>query len=190
MKKIQFLDLREIMNHRMVYPDTVKQEGDIEIGESNNYIDDKTFFFDQVITEKNVRCVFQRNNKKYDNVICSGQVLDVKESYIKKIIIVGFCCWGWFKEDFYLECLDGTVEKAKAYFSDAGWLLAESGDCCYSVENKLYTDCCKILCNIKLKTGGGYIYYYITEFKEVKAVKKIIFPDNCLMHIFAITIEN
>lgn len=135
--------------------------------------------------------MFRQRPDGLDNVVCDSQVMILDGLSIKRITFIGFCTWGYFKENFELKCVDETVEYAKAYFSDIAWPLEKGSECCFATEKALYTDGCKYFTEVKMKdgTGVGYLYYYTTEFSEEKKVKKIIFPQNCSMHIFAITID-
>ena len=60
----------------------------------------------------------------------------------------------------------------------------------FSVEKVLYEDGSRYFCEVKMKSGKWYMYLLYDQISRDKKVNKIIFPDNCLMHISAITIEN
>ena len=185
-----FLDFTNLYNNRMVYPNEAEVVTNAESGEANNYILRDSFLFDKVLEKGGVRGIFRQREDELDNVVCESQILSLENVPIKRITFIGFCAWGSFKEKFKLEFADGTIGFAKVYFSDVTWPLEKSMECCYRVESDLYMDACRYFYEVKLKSGKGYMYYYTTEFQESKKAKKIIFPDNCLMHIFAITIEN
>lgn len=185
-----FLDFTNLYNSRMVYTSEAEAIQNTEIGEANNYILNDSFVFNKIYKKDKVSGIFYQNAKGLDNVACESQILLLSNVLVRKIIFIGFCEWGYFKEKFKLECSDGTGEYAKVYFSDAVWPLEKAGECCFAAENALYMDGCRYFHEVKMKSGKGYMYYYLTEFQETKKVNKIIFPENCLMHIFAITIEN
>lgn len=185
-----FLDLKSLYNHRIVYPKTLQIDEHIEISETNDYIYVELLPFDKVITNGRVQGVFRYNDLGRDNIICESQVLPINNISVKKITFIGFCCWGYFKENFILECADGTKEKAKAYFSDVSSPLSSALESNYKTENRLFLDGSKIFCELKFKSNKRYMYYYTTEFEEAKTVAKIIFPDNYFMHVFAITTED
>lgn len=188
MSKI-FLDITELYNNRMVYPLKYNLEENVLIGEADNYVITESFHFNEKISNNGTEGIFRKRFDKTDNITCESQILEIS-CLVKKITFIGFCCWGYFQEYFKLECKDGTIEYAKAYFSDVTWPLINATECFFNLEKVLYTDGCKIFKEIEMKSGKGYIYYYTTEFDVIKEVTKITFPENCLMHIFAITIEN
>ena len=185
-----YLDFTQIFNRKMVFQNEEEAAQKAELLETGNYILSESFVFDKIFKKGNVRGVFRRNAEGFDNAACESQVLELRGIPVKRITFIGFCVWGYFKENFRLECADGSTEYAEAYFSDISCPLEEVQECCFALEKALYTDGCRYFKETKMKTGTGYIYYYPTEFRKTKRIEKIIFPENCLMHIFAITIEN
>ena len=116
--------------------------------------------------------------------------MDVNNILIKKITLFGFSVWGYFKEKFILKCTDQSEEIALAYFSDVSYPLALSIDNVMGMDRQIYRDGSQVFCDFIWDRQKGFMYYFTTEFQHAKQVNKIIFPDNCLMHIFAITLEN
>ena len=185
-----FLDLRNICNHRMVYPEEQQQNNDIDFGINGNTINEKDIPFDVPIRLNDLACVLRKNAAGYDNAECCSQCLDVDEVETKAITIFGFCSWGYFKENFELIFADGTSGAARAYFSDICYPLTESAKYTIGIDKVNYLDGCKIFYKFRCRDGTGHLYYYRTYLRERKKLKKILFPNNCLMNIFAITIEN
>ncbi len=70
------------------------------------------------------------------------------------------------------------------------WPLAFKEPYAIGEDKKMCLDRTQILCEVEWDGNQGYIYYFTTEFPIPKLIKQILFPDNCFMHIFAITIEN
>ena len=185
-----YLDLTGLYNNRMVFPKARSIDENIMIGEANNYIFSESISFNQIMGTGNVSAVFRQRADGMDNLVCESQILLLDDVTVKKITIIGFCAWGYFKENLKLECVDGTSEYAKVYFSNVSEPLENGIDSCFRIEKALYRDGSRCFKEIEMKRGKGYIYYYTTEFHEIKKVNKIIFPENCLMHIFAVTINN
>ena len=185
----EFLDLTPIFNYRLVYPKNTKLSKKKEIGISNIFLTEESFKFNTVINHDMVSCLFKRNKRGFDNVRCDSQKLITNKILVKKITIIGFCCWGYYKEKLILQCEDEDVE-VYAYFSDTSWLLSTLFEYSFNIEKNIYDAACHILCEVEWSDHKGFMYYYTTEFDQAKIVNKIIFPDNYLMHIFAITIEN
>ncbi len=188
MSKI-FLDLRSIYNHRAVCPDYEGRETLKKLG-MDNYLKPNTLHFDRRIKKSGIECIFRKAQNGLDNVECNAQLLDIEPFPVKKITISGFCIWGTFQEDFILKGCDGSTRKAVACFSDVIWPLAFKEPYAIGEDKKMCLDRTQILCEVEWDGNQGYIYYFTTEFPIPKLIKQILFPDNCFMHIFAITIEN
>ena len=187
MKKI-YLDLTKIFNYRMVYPESAKIPD--RDGPASNYIKEKTFSFDKICEGGGASCIFRRNKQGYDNVICNSQTVDVEDIAIQKITIVGLCSWGNFKEKFLLKFSDESTGIAIANFMDMCWPLENAVRSSIGIDKQIYSEANHVFCELDCKYQKGYLSYYTTTLQGNKKLRQIIFPDNCLMNIFAITLEN
>lgn len=122
-----------------------------------------------------------------DNVICNLQTVLIK-SKVKKWHFLGFAYWGDVNELFRVLYADGTEDIIEVAFDD--WAcphildLYEKSDNCDNMVEDVFT---------VVSTGKMIhpIYFHdsIVKSHNDKIVKGIIFPNNILVHIFAITIE-
>ena len=188
MSKI-YLDLTEHYNHTMVLEDNIQLDDENNVGIVEHYIKKDTFRLNEIIQNGDLECIFRKNEKGQDNVICNSQVLKIKRQKIRKITIFGFSCWGYFKEYLTLKCTNGTKFNAKAHFADFAYSGLNVAKVSLKKDRENYVDMSKEFCSLDLNTGTGYMYYYETEYDKLIEVDEIIFPDNCFMNIFAITLE-
>lgn len=180
----QYVNLLEAYNSKLLLTKPeVNDNIDLE-----QHVCCKTFSFNKEKKGGGFRCVFRKNEDGLDNVECSSQRISIEKIKAKKIYFVGFCHWGYYKETFCLRCADGSVVKALVSFSDTSYLCSELGKRSLGVDKEYYDRYSKIFCTLNTKFGKRYMYYTEIEIEE-KEITEIIFPDNCFMHIFAITIE-
>ena len=184
-----YLDLTKIYNHKMVLPEGSTADDENNLGISDHFIKENSFKFNEIVKNGDCECIFRRNEKGQDNVICNSQVLKIKRQKIRKITVFGFSCWGYFKEYLILKCANGTKFNAKAHFADFAYSGLNVAKVSLGKDRENYVDMSKEFCSLDLNTGTGYMYYYETEYDKLIEVDEIIFPDNCFMNIFAITLD-
>jgi hypothetical protein len=177
-----YLDLSKLYNHRA-------ETSGIGTPGEDNYLKLNSLSFNQCLKNGEVECIFRKASNG-DNVICDSQILDINNILIKKITLFGFCVWGYYKEKFILKYRDQTEGIAVAYFSDVVYPLTLSINNVMGIDRQIYMEGSQVFCDFIWDQQKGFMYYSTTEFENATQVNKIIFPDNCLMHIFAITIEN
>ena len=187
MKK--YLDLRQIQNHRMVFPEHSMDDNQKNMGVGYTYALDKSFIFEKILYLKKESCIFQNNSQLMDNVVCSGQVYTDLGCPCNKITFFGFCSWGYYKEYFQLIFADRTTKNVAVHFADVTGPLFQSAHDAIGRDKQDYLEASQIFCNIVCNDRIGYMYYCESKLQEIKNLEKIVFPDNCFMHIFAITVE-
>jgi len=185
--KRYYVDLKPVFNQRYVFPYNDKLPSFLE----------ENFKFGEV--GKDGLIVFiDRNADKQDNAFCDGQTIDVPDVPCDRVAIAGTCGWGIYKEDFRLEFADGTVDYAMAKFYDQNWAAKPAIEASMDWDAAEYTDYNHILASYEKsdieqhepRYKECYIYYYITDIKtKGRRLRRIIFPDNMFMNIFAITLE-
>lgn len=186
----EFLDLRELCSRKLIYSEQEATPWSEELGLEGYILRESDFPYNTVLCRGDVECMFRKDPAGNDCVICDSQVLDVGNAAMRSIVFVGICTWGFFTENFKLEFTDGTTEFARAYFSDVCYPLFRAAQDNIGRDEQRFLDGCKIFCTFEGERGKGYICYYRTEFPRKKILKRIHFPDNCLMNILAITLEN
>lgn len=187
------LDLKNLYNHRMFYPRSTVVNTDI-IGIDNFYINQEDITFDKILIRDNKKIVFNRNNDLNDNIIPLGQeiILD-KAVEFKKITIFGFSSFGMYTELIKLIDENNKIYHAGFHFNDLCWAVNEFPT--FDEDEADIKDGAKVFMEFSVNNRGdgvrpAYLYYYATDFADKIKLKHIIFPDNCFMNIFAITLED
>jgi hypothetical protein len=188
------VDLKHYFNYRLVYPqNTEVQETDTDNykGITNNFFFEEDFDFKKLITTGNEEFIFERNKDLNDCIECRQTVVEVPDIDCKRISLAGISTWGMYKEKFKLIFDDGSSDNAIGYFADVAWPVHKYQQWFLGIEKEAMLDGSKILCGPKkAREHEFYIYHYSTEFEKTRKLKKIIFPDNIFMYIFAITLED
>lgn len=190
MNKNKYLDLAKYYNGRMVYSKTEANE-DEDIGRESKYC-----FFDEDKFEYGVKeCLgnagfyFKRGKEKKDCIICRGQEIILNSYPCHGIMFAGFCIWGYFKEKFILRFCDGSEEEIFIGFSDIAYTMEQISVGNMDAETKDYLSFAKVLSKEQsLVDSVHYLYYQEMRFNQLRRLQKIVFPDNVLMYIAAITI--
>lgn len=167
------INLKELFNQKFIYEDI----------SSNNLGLDCTYVLQKDLNDIDF---FNLSKDKLDNVVCENQVLKIN-NYVDKLHILGFSYWGSTNEYFEIKYLDETVEKVKVPFID--WVSKASIN--YHTIS-WYGENVKTIKQVKssgeLKHTVNF-HHSITKLDSRKMIKEIRFPDNFLIHIFAITLE-
>lgn len=166
------INLKEIFNHKFIYEEI----------SNNNLGLDGTYILDQDLND--IDC-FNISKEELDNVVCNNQILQIN-NYVDKLHILGFSYWGSTNEYFEIKYQDG-YESVKIPFVD--WVMKSS------VNYRTISWYGENIETIKQVTSKGILihtvnfHHSITKLDPKKMIKEIIFPDNFLIHIFAITLE-
>lgn len=183
MNAFKALDISELCNHKLIYgklPESkgygldgiciLKEDFKLKDGKLSDGIDYRFYVGEEA-----------------DNIVCEGQELELNER-VKAIHFIGFTYWGDACENFRLVYEDGTEEYVKVAFVD--WSRS-SQDCIetrFLIKNGSVTTA-----GICLSSGRiihpVYFHHYGCRVNGDKKVRKMVFPDNMFMHIFAVTME-
>ena len=178
------IDIAKHYNHKLIY-DFKPKEG-ASCGLDNIYVSKYDFLSEGKALGKGIEYTY--NLGEHDNVICNGQRIFIG-SKVKRWHFVGFAYWGNVNEIVKIIYDDNTEDWIKITFIDWFYLFD------HNIWNENVTQGNKIE-NIRTVVTSGdiihLIYFHdcICEFHGEKNVKEIILPNNILVHIFAITIEN
>ena len=157
---------------------------DIEVGLDNTYVLKNESIFNNYTFFNNVSFLF--SDTDYDNVICDNQQIYINQK-VDKLHLIAFSYWGstnaFFKvifEDDSIELIKipfiDWVQKAKVNYETISWY----GEGISTIK--------QIETHGSLKTTVNF-HHTVTEINTKKLIKEIIFPDNFLLHIFALTLE-
>ena len=176
------INLSRLYNHKFMYNDNPQVLEDV--GLDNTYILKKDFINNNKSTFNNVSFLF--SNQYYDNVVCDNQKIIINQK-ANKIHMIAFSYWGSTNAFFEVVFDDESkelikipfidwVQKAKVSYETISW-FGENVDTIKQVPSQ------GVLNNIV------NFHHTITKIKTRKKIKEIIFPDNFLIHVFAITLE-
>ena len=167
------VNLKELFNHKFIYEDIL----------NNNSGLDGTYILQKDLNDIDF---FNISKEKLDNVICQNQTLEIN-NYVDKLHILGFSYWGSTNEFFEIRYQDDSIEKVKIPFID--WVMESS------INYRTISWYGENIKTIKQVRSSGELkhtvnfHHSITKLDSLKMIKEINFPDNFLIHIFAITLE-
>ena len=172
-------DLRNICNNKLI------GDGDKNIGLDGIYVKKADWGLNGNKTINGTD--FSFSIEDFDNVECYKQVLPVSAT-ADFLHIIGFAYWGETTELFRVEYSDGTEERVAVSLPD--WSA--------SMQNYPWNDICRcgdVETVYSCQSSGAmlhtiYLHRATVELHGISPVKEIIFPDNFLFHVFALTLEN
>ncbi len=188
MRKV-FVNMQPYFDHKMIYGDDTKVDDKKEIGVDNNFIKESSLVLFENLKNNDIECRFEKNNKAYDNIICDRQDLKMEVVACKRIIVFGFCEWGYYRDCAVLSFSDGSNDIMHIKFGDIGWDFTGAIEYQFDMNREYLHESRNIMQKVKLKNQDGFIFYTVTEFDNVRKLNKITLPDNVFMHIMAITVE-
>ena len=165
------IDLTKHYNHKFIY----REERDVESrGLDGTYI-----------LAKDVKDKLDLPTR-LDNISCDNQVIEVNHK-AAKLHILGFAYWGSTNEFIDIVYEDETV-RVKVPFID--WVHPSKDS--YETRSWFGRDVKTVM---KIKTCGvlhhtAYFHKSSIMLDSSKLIKQIVLPDNFLIHIFKITIED
>ena len=187
------IDLNEHMNHKMIFTDD-------EFNECNVLFDDfglsmdchrhfcqKSFFVNKTFSCGEV-CFKSPpvDVKKYDNISCNGQKIQLRAEAYHTVHYIGYCDVGRFREPVTFYRQDITAGNSDLFFYD--WGIKGNTIREYDIKN----DSCRIAFTDEKEYEKDYLFIYSTP---IDALTKeplfdaLLLPQNPFMHIFAITLE-
>lgn len=183
MSSLKALDISELCNHKLIYGKLLETE---DYGLDNICILKEDFKFKDRETLDGIDFQFYVGEQA-DNIACEAQQLEINER-VKALHFIGFTYWGDTCEYFRLVYEDGTVEYMNIAFVD--W----SHDIQNDVETSFLMKAGSVAkVGICISSGKMihliYFHHYTYRACSHKKLRKIIFPDNMFIHIFAVTIE-
>lgn len=176
------INLNHLFNHKFIYHQEELEH--TELGLDNTYILKSEISNNSLVGLNNV--LFSLSNNYYDNIVCDSQELLIND-YIDKLHILGFAYWGSTNTFFEIVFEDDTKLQVKIPFID--WVSKITIN--YQ-SRSWYGENIKTIKQIKSEGMLNHtvnFHHSITNIDSKKLVKKIIFPDNFLVHVFSITIE-
>lgn len=183
-----YFDLKQHFDMRMVYPKDTKLNEKSFIGTHNHFFNEEDYPFG-IFNKEDISVKFERNKEFFDCIECKGQAIEVENINCNKITFAGFCAWGYFKENFLLEFMNGLTEEIIVHFFDWAWSPINSIKWSMEMESENLKNCSKTLFQRDRREGEAFMYYSISEINNKgNKLKRIIFPDNICMYISAITI--
>ena len=176
------IDLSKHLNHRLFYDD---MSGMKEYGIENTFIYD--YYNDLKCVEVIHNVLFQFYfGWSNDNIVCDNQEININH-IVNKIHIVGFSYLQSNNTFFEVIYDDETSEKIKVPF--ISWIesFSEGYERTSLYGNNIRT--------FKWYEASGEekvvicFHHIVVELPKIRKVKKIILPDDFLIHIFGMTIE-
>ena len=164
------IDLTKHYNHKFIYSKEIESESR---GLDGTYI-----------LAKDVKDILEVTTR-LDNVSCVNQVIEFNH-IASKLNILGFAYWGSTNE-FIDVVYEDEVVKVKVPFID--WVQPakdsyETRSWFKDVKTVMKVNSCGVLHHTV------YIHESTIELDSTKLIKQIVLPDNFLIHIFKINIED
>ena len=185
-----YIDMSPVVDMRMLWPKNTKINEDTFIGIYNNFFMQEDILSDYPMENDGISFIFYKNKEELDSLECKGQILNVPSIQCVKIHFAGMCGWGYFKEKAELKFADGTIDYAKICYSDICWPLKDALYYKFGIEKEEFIDASRIFYKGEGRERPVHIYHYTTTFEKTRILTQIRFPDNILMIIMAITVED
>ena len=165
------IDLTKYYNHKFIY----REEKDIETRGL-----DGTYILAKDVKEK------LEVTTRLDNISCDSQVIELNYA-ASTLHILGFAYWGSTNE-FIDIVYEDEVKRVKVPFID--WVQPSKDN--YETRSWFGRDVKTVMkvnsCGVLHHTV--YFHESMIELDSTKLIKQIVLPDNFLIHIFKITIED
>ncbi|WP_102399040.1 hypothetical protein [Haloimpatiens massiliensis] len=189
--KYTFVELEEYFNNKG-YGEVKKQN---EMSDLSNQIaefsDGHKFFVLDELEYKSELCIenmkfripgFKHNN--FDNVVCLGQKIEIKENAYDCIMVLGSADLGDHFEDLIIEFTDGTIEKICIQMSN--WCKNAP----YFDEKIAWTGKRAQVVNNETVVVPFDVHIFGKNYKinSDSYIKALILPDCPNMHIFSLTL--
>lgn len=183
MRVFKTLDISKRCNHKLIY-DKLPESGDY--GLDNICILKENFSWNG--EDKTDGTKFELCMKDwFDNMVCEGQELEIDE-YAEKLHFAGFAYWGDAYETLKVVYEDGETEFARIAFSDWSHSPEEDIQTLFFMRDNPITQT-----GVCISSGRFvhliYFHHCRCFVKRDKKIRKIVFPDNMFMHVFAVTLE-
>ena len=182
MRKYCYLDLKNYMNHKMVFDEYVDINPFSETkGAMGLYILEPGFNFVSKIKylkQGGVRVAGSKNLN--DNIKCDGQSILLPEKEFRSILIIGFHETGSYTDAIKLVTCEGTEKTVDIMM----YQMMENLDMLYECDLDSNSEIAfSAMTNLMVK-----IHYYVTKIDVVEKYSKIILPKNEETHIVAISL--
>lgn len=182
------LNLDKYFNHRLFKSYMWEMRTDLEKRKYYgipHYID--IHIIDKCFTNFSYKGVLFKHNKNadssFDNIICDGQYIEMKENLINCIYVLGFCEYGTVCDNIILhtEYKDISVPIVmKTFHSDSLKGLNDVG------ENKN----CEFVFYLNGDDGQKHsVYFWKSIVEKNEKIKGIELPVNLSMHIMALSVN-
>lgn len=176
------INLDKYNNHKFIY--TSKPNSKKEVGLDGTYILKQDLNYQ--IEEKIENIEFTFSFQRFDNIQCNKQRIQINKK-ARYLHIIGFSYWGSTNEFFEIIYQDGSSELIKVPFID--WLLKAANN--YETIGWYGTNNTTVK---QVLSKGSQInlinfHHSINKINNSKIIKEIILPDNFLIHIFGLTLE-
>ncbi|MCK9480046.1 MAG: hypothetical protein M0R40_11205 [Firmicutes bacterium] len=186
-----YVNLDQVANRRMFFPAETEIDEKKIIGVHGCFFKEEEINFEKPFDLGNVSFLFRKSSALGDSVECNNQLMNIPEFPCRKIHFAGLCEWGYFKEKAELLFSDGSVDYAKINFSDICWPLQDAAvRWKFGKEKDEFFDASRILLSQKGADRDRFIYHYSTTFSNTRTLVRIRFPDNILMVVMAVTVED
>ena len=183
MKRFERVDLSPWLNHKLVYASLPLAEE--EYGLENICILQANFSLRDEETIDGVEFRFADSN--FDNVLCDRQRVKA-EAEAKKLHFIGFSHWGDTCENFTVVCGDGGEETVRVAVPD--WSHGWDADI---FTHSMFQSSAARTPKSFISPGTGkrplYLHHCVFSHENEARRREIVFPDNMLMHIVALTLE-
>lgn len=188
----KYLDLKPCFNDRMVYPDDVVLDENKFIGLHNFIIYESNFRFGE-IENNGIFANFERNSCGNHLILCEGQRIRA-DHVCNKIHFFGFNSWCMFMDKFIIRTNAGDIP-VNIGFSDVGWDVKSVNDTRLEADRRYYDGygdvfmTCEGYHGVRDQQLSALTYCKSVELGGNRYVEEIVLPDNSLMYIAAITLE-
>lgn len=181
---VRKIDISMYCNHKLIYKNL--PESSSSFGVDNICILEQDYSRNDEASKQGIL-----NNYclcDYDNIVCGGQKIFIG-SKVKKWHFIGFAYWGDVNEIVKVVFDDNTEDWIEIAFIEWTRLFV------HDVWNNNFAGDKQIENVRTVITSGDMVHLAhfhdcICEFCKGKSVKEIILPNNILVHIFALAIEN
>ena len=181
------VDIRKHLNHRVVYERCHKVSDKEESGISNQIIYEDTFWgFGKEVILRGIPVQFYRRDH-YDNFILQNQEIEINESGVQNIYLLGFAEWGFFFDKLTVRFRDAA---ATYDFSFYDWWWKPVNRAIKKERAINFDPKCRLLGYMKAndRKRKRRLYYYRIPINRA-FVESLAFSDNQFIHIMGIVLE-
>ncbi len=184
MDNCKIINLKKYFNHKLFYKK-------IPVGNESFGLDGICFLIknensDVTLSKDNIDFLISQGT--FDNFELQNQVILI-DNFAEKLHFLGFAYWGDANENIKILYEDGSEDIICLEILDWTSYPPKGKEWDYLIKDTKYYE------PILIETAGDVelevkIHHFSINVNSKIEIKELIFPENLLIHIFAITIEN